>query len=77
MKIDYYYDKFINYLKSEKDISNLTAKSYQNGFNGITPKLESITTPIIRRYITNIKTEKNFKTATIRSRIHSFHLTLS
>lgn len=80
MYISYYYNEFLDYLKSEKNVSIHTTTSYTNDFNqfinflklnGIQPKLNTITTPIIRRYIAYLKCEKEFSIYTIRRRIHS------
>lgn len=80
MNIFYCHEEFIQYLRSEKDISHHTVRNYTADFkqfasflesNGVQPRLDSITTPMIRRYVSHLKAEKNYKTYTIRRRIHS------
>lgn len=80
MYLDYYYDEFLDYLRAEKDVSHHTIKNYTGDFNqfinflnskSITPKLNIVTTQVIRRYISHLKNERDFSTYTIRRRIHS------
>lgn len=79
MNLDYYFDEFIDYLKAEKDVSHYTVDNYTSDFkqflnflrvNGIQPKLNTVTTPIIRRYLAHLKTDKNYAVETIRRRVH-------
>jgi len=79
MNLDYYFDEFIDYLKAEKDVSHYTVTNYTSDFkqflnflrvNGIQPKLNTITTPIIRRYLAHLKTDKKYAVETIRRRVH-------
>ncbi len=79
MNLDYYFDDFINYLKAEKDVSHYTVDNYTCDFkqflnflrvNGIQPRLNTVSTPIIRRYLAHLKTEKNYAVETIRRRVH-------
>lgn len=75
-----YYDEFLDYLSAEKNASHHTLKNYASDFklffnflqsNGIKPELETIDTPTIRKYISFLKNEKEFKNNTIRRKIHS------
>lgn len=80
MNIYEYFDEFIDYLSSEKDVSYYTKRNYRGDFKtftdfltmiGIQADLETITTPLLRKYLAYIKNEKNFKTNTMRRKIHS------
>lgn len=80
MNFENYFDDFIAYLKSEKDVSRHTITNYTNDFkqflsffesSGIQPRLNFITTPIVRRYMASLKIEKEYAVYTIRRRIHS------
>ncbi|MTI49214.1 MAG: recombinase XerC [Firmicutes bacterium] len=80
MIIDVCYQEFLDNLISEKNVSNSTITSYETDFkvlksflvkNNVKPMLDSITTPILRRYISFLKVAKGYKTNTIRRKIHS------
>lgn len=80
MKISEYYNEFLGYLSAEKNASHYTIENYLCDFkifakflatNGIEPDLCSINTPLIRKYISYLKTEKKYKNQTIRRKIHS------
>jgi len=72
--------KFLSYLRLERDFSKQTVVSYRIDFNhfltflekqSIAPELESITTPIIREFITYMAHDLDFSPNSIRRRIHS------
>lgn len=80
MIIDICYQEFLDNLLAEKNVSNATITSYETDFkilksflqkNDIKPLLSSITTPILRRYVSFLKVEKGYKTSTIRRKINS------
>ncbi|MCT4619869.1 MAG: tyrosine-type recombinase/integrase [Marinisporobacter sp.] len=80
MTLDYCFQEFIDYLQSEKNASNSTLTSYKTDFKifttflaigGIEPRLNTMTTATLRRYISYLKLHKNYKTNTIRRKIHS------
>lgn len=74
------FEEFIDYLSAEKDVSHHTKKSYRGdfkifinflAFNGIEPELETMTTPVLRKYFAYLKNEKDYNTETMRRKIHS------
>lgn len=80
MSISEQFEEFIDYLSAEKNISNHTKANYTSDFkiflnflyiNGIKPDLQTITTPIIRKYLAYLKNEKDYKNQTMRRKIHS------
>src|SRR5690554_2059747 len=80
MIMESYFDEFLAYLESEKNISKLTAVSYSTDFRlltfflnreGIEPDVNAITIQHLRKYISFLRREKKFKNETIRRRIHS------
>lgn len=80
MNLDYCFQEFIDYLKSEKNASKTTIVSYETDYKiftvfltigGIEPRLNTMTTAILRRYISYLKLHKDYKTNTIRRKIHS------
>lgn len=80
MQICETYQEFINYLSAEKDISTSTKVNYSSDFdiflkflhqNGLKPELQTITTPIIRKYLSYLKITKSYSNNTMRRKIHS------
>ncbi len=80
MTIHEHFEEFLNYLSAEKNASKLTLTSYTNDFRvlfeflaigNIKPGIYTLTTPILRRYISYLKVTKGYKTNTIRRKIHS------
>lgn len=80
MDLETCFDEFLDYMKSEKNASRYTIENYNCDFsiflhflsmNSIKPRIETITTPILRKYIAYLKIDKNYKTETIRRKIHS------
>jgi len=79
-KLDFYFEDFINFLKTERNISDATVISYTTDFrqflnflsdSGIQPKLSFMSTPVLRRYFAYLKVDRNYSVNTIRRRIHS------
>jgi len=80
MRLDDCYNEFLDYLGSERDASPYTIAGYKTDFKfffaflsreNIPLLAEVITTPDIRRYLTYLKSEKNYSVGTIRRKIHS------
>lgn len=80
MEISECFYEFLDYLSAEKNISHHTKANYHSDFkiflnflttNGIKPDLQTITTPIIRKYLAYLKTEKEYQNQTMRRKIHS------
>lgn len=80
MQLQPIYDEFLDFLVAERNASPLTISSYLTDFhvlneyftiNKIESQLELLTTPILRRYVTYLKNKKDYKTNTIRRKIHS------
>lgn len=74
------FKEFIDYLKSEKNASKYTIENYTSDFDiflhfllsqGIEPGIDTITPPILRRYIAYLKNDKDYMVETIRRKIHS------
>ncbi|MFU0825454.1 tyrosine-type recombinase/integrase [Clostridium sp.] len=80
MQLQDCFNEFIDYMKSEKNASKYTLKSYESDFEVfsyflsikcIEPRVDTITTPILRKYITYLKNDKDYKVETIRRKINS------
>ena len=80
MTIHDYFEDFINYLKAEKDASAFTIANYTSDFSiflnflasqDIKPTVDAITTPLLRKYTTFLKVDKNYEVETIRRKINS------
>ena len=80
MTITHYFNEFLNFLISEKNVSPHTVKNYSSDFklfnkflisNQIQPTLSSIKTPVIRQYVTFLMLDNNYATFTIQRKIHS------
>ena len=74
------YDDFLGYMESERNASKATIKSYTTDFNvftdfldiaSIEPRVDIITTQILRRYVNYLKKHKNYANETIRRKINS------
>jgi site-specific recombinase XerD len=74
------FDEFIDYLKAEKNASHYTIENYNSDFHiflhfllsqGIEPRFDTITPPILRKYTTYLKNDKEYAVETIRRKIHS------
>lgn len=80
MNISECFEEFLDYLSAEKNISYHTKTNYRSDFkiflyflhiNGIKSDLQTITTPIIRKYLSYLKNEKEYKNQSMRRKIHS------
>lgn len=80
MSINEHFNEFIDYLSSEKNISKYTKENYSSDFkiflnflssNSLKSELEAITTPILRKYFSYLKNEKQYQNQTMRRKIHS------
>lgn len=74
------FDKFKDNLQSERDVSNSTITSYQHDFNSLikylrknnySENINSISTSILREWISYLKIEKKYHSNTIRRKINS------
>jgi len=80
MKLEKCFQEFLDYLVAERDASPYTITGYKNDFKfffeflsheNIPMLADTITTPDIRRYLTYIKSEKNYSVSSMRRKIHS------
>ncbi|MDU5082827.1 tyrosine-type recombinase/integrase [uncultured Tissierella sp.] len=80
MNLQYYHDEFLDYMKAEKNASEATITSYTTDFRifnvfltigGIEPRINTITTQVLRRYVVYLKQHKNYKNETVRRKINS------
>lgn len=78
--IDHYQGEFYQYLLAERNASDATVTSYRTDFREFMTYLsekrlnigiEKITTPVLRRYFNQLKSNRGFSTSTIRRKIHS------
>jgi len=74
------YLEFLDHMKSEKNASGATVTSYITDYKifenflllkTIEPRLQTITTRDLRKYVNYLKLEKEYANATIRRKIHS------
>lgn len=80
MNLEKFLAEFLNYLISERDASPYTIAGYKTDFKffldflsqeNIPLLAEAVTTPVIRRYLSYIKSERNYSVGSIRRKIHS------
>ena len=80
MKVEDSYKDYLNYLRTEKNVSDLTVDSYNSDFkifitflnlNKISHEVNEISISVIRKYFAYIKLKKNYANGTIRRKIHS------
>lgn len=74
------YSEFLDHMRAEKNASESTIVSYVTDFKtfekflllqGIEPKLQSILTRDLRKYVSYLKIGKEYSNATVRRKIHS------
>lgn len=74
------YDDFLNYMESERNASKATIKSYITDFKvftdfldiaSIEPRVDTITTQNLRKYVTYLKQHKKYANETVRRKINS------
>lgn len=75
-----YIDEFMNYLKSEKNVSPYTIDNYKSDIKILCTflrrtlgktNIEEITMPILRKYVVYLKVEKKYANETMRRKIFS------
>lgn len=80
LKVQNIFNEFLDYLRSERNASELTCDSYISDFkiflsflieNGIPVDVQKIEVTHIRSYIVFLKKEQNYANATIRRKINS------
>lgn len=80
LKVQNIFNEFLDYLRSERNASELTCDSYISDFkiflsslieNGVPVDVKKIEVTHIRSYIVFLKKEKNYANATIRRKINS------
>lgn len=80
MKLEKYYNEFLDYLESERNASHHTLKNYEGDFKiflsflslyEISMEVDKIETTDIRKYIVYLKKHKNYANETIRRKINS------
>ncbi|WP_246169831.1 site-specific integrase [Alkalibaculum sporogenes] len=83
MKFENYFEEFLLYLESEKNVSHHSLRSYKTDFTifnkflkdkSIKPDICSITVQQLRHYIIFLNKVKHYKNETIRRKIHSLTL---
>lgn len=74
------YDEFLDYMIAEKNATPMTVSSYKTDLrllvnflnqNNISKNVESLTTQVLRRYISYMKNEKEYSTMTLNRKINS------
>ncbi|CAB1244204.1 Recombinase XerC [Ruminococcaceae bacterium BL-6] len=74
------YREFLNNMRAEKDASESTISSYSTDYKtfqkflqlqGIEPRLQTITTRDLRKYVNYLKIGKEYSNGTVRRKIHS------
>lgn len=80
MDLQYCYNEFLDYMEAEKNASKATITSYTTDFRifndflaigGTEPRLCTMTTQILRRYVSYLKLHKNYANNTVRRKINS------
>lgn len=75
-----YFEEYLDYLRAEKNVSHYTIDNYTSDFkvfltflslNNIEPRIETLTTRDLRKYLIYLKTERKYQNETIRRKVNA------